>query len=88
MSDSAVSQPGAIRRRILHPATLISFGAAVLLLVALGWGAGVDVSYMVAAVGDANPLLIAAALVAYYVNFPLRGHPMATTHRERAGSDR
>ena len=62
-----------LRRRILHPATLISFGAAVLLLVALGWGAGVDVSSMVAAVGDANLLLVVAALLAYYVNFPLRG---------------
>ena len=71
--EPANSPPRSLRRRILHPATLISFGAAVLLLVALGWGAGVDVSGMVAAVGDANLLLVVAALLAYYVNFPLRG---------------
>ena len=73
MSDSAVTQPGALRHRILHPATLISFGVAVLLLIALARGVNVSFSDMARAIGDANPLLIAAALIAYYVNFPIRG---------------
>ena len=73
MSDSAVTQPGALRRRILHPATLISFGVAVLLLIALARGVNVSFSDMARAIGDANPLLIAAALLTYYVNFPIRG---------------
>lgn len=73
MSDSAVIQPGALRRRILHPATLISFGVAVLLLIALARGVNVSFSDMARAIGGANPLLIAAALLAYYVNFPIRG---------------
>ncbi len=73
MSDSAVIRPGALRRRILHPATLISFGVAVLLLIALARGVNVSFSDMARAIGGANPLLIAAALLAYYVNFPIRG---------------
>ena len=73
MSESRVTQPGALRRRVLHPATLISFGAAVLLLVALIRGADISIGEMVEAAGEANVLLVAAALGSYYVNFPLRG---------------
>ena len=73
MADSAVTQPGALRRRILHPATLIAFGVAVLLLVALVRGVDISFADMARAIGDANPLLIAAAFIAYYVNFPIRG---------------
>ncbi len=73
VSASSVSQVGAIRRRILHPATLISLGIAVLLLIAFARGVDVSFADMARAIGDANPLLIAAAFIAYYVNFPLRG---------------
>ena len=73
MSASTVSQAGAIRRRILHPATLISLGIAVLLLIVLARGVDVSFTGMARAIGDANPLLIAAAFLAYYVNFPMRG---------------
>ncbi len=71
--DNINSRPGALRRRILHPATLISFAVAILLLVALARGVDVSFADMARAIADANPLLIAAALVTYYVNFPLRG---------------
>ena len=71
--DSTISRPGAIRRRILHPATLISLSAGILLLFALARGADVSFANMARAIGNADPLLITAALVAYYVNFPLRG---------------
>ena len=73
MSASTVSQAGAIRRRILHPATLIALGIAVLLLIVLARGVDVSFTDMARAIGDANPLLIAAAFIAYYVNFPIRG---------------
>ncbi len=73
MNDSPAPASGALRRRILHPATLISFGVAVLLLIALARGVNVSFPDMARAIGDANPLLIAAALAAYYVNFPIRG---------------
>ncbi len=73
MNDLAAPASGALRRRILHPATLISFGVAVLLLIALARGVNVSFPDMARAIGDANPLLIAAALAAYYVNFPIRG---------------
>lgn len=73
MNDSAAPASGALRRRILHPATLISFSVAVLLLIALARGVNVSFPDMARAIGDANPLLIAAALIAYYVNFPIRG---------------
>lgn len=73
MSESPVTRPGALRRRILHPATLISFGVAILLLIALARGVNVSFSDMARVIGEANPLLIAAGLGAYYVNFPIRG---------------
>ena len=73
MSASTVSQAGAIRRRILHPATLISLGIAVLLLIVLARGVDVSFTDMARAIGDANLLLIVAAFLAYYVNFPMRG---------------
>lgn len=73
MTDPAVTHPGALRRRILHPATLISFGVAVLLLILLARGADIGFADMAQAIGNANPLLVAAALAAYYVNFPIRG---------------
>ena len=73
MSSSSASQIVGLRRRILHPATLISFTVAVLLLIALARGVDVSFTDMARAIADANPLLIAAGLVAYYVNFPMRG---------------
>ncbi len=73
MSAPSASQIVGLRRRILHPATLISFGVAILLLIALARGVDVSFTDMARAIGDANPLLIAAGLVAYYVNFPMRG---------------
>lgn len=73
MASSSTSQIVGLRRRILHPATLISFAVAVLLLIALARGVDVSFSDMARAIADANPLLIAAGLVAYYVNFPMRG---------------
>lgn len=73
MSSSPASQIVGLRRRIFHPATLISFAVAVLLLIALARGVDISFSDMARAIGNANPLLIAAGLVAYYVNFPMRG---------------
>lgn len=73
MAAPPASQTIGLRRRIFHPATLISFGVAVLLLIALARGVDVSFSDMARAIGNANPLLIAAGLVAYYVNFPMRG---------------
>ena len=73
MFEQHTPRPWALRRRLWHPATLISFGAAVLLLIALLRGAGISVGEMVDAARGANLLLVAAALLAYYVNFPLRG---------------
>ena len=73
MSVSSASQTVGLRRRILHPATLIAFGAAALFLIALAQGVDVSLTNMVRAIGNANPLLIAAGLGIYYVNFVFRG---------------
>ena len=73
MTETDSTTPGVLRRRVLHPATLISLGAAILLLVVLIRGSGISLSEMLGAVREADPLLVLAALLAYYINFPLRG---------------
>lgn len=71
--DTTISQLGVIRRRILHPATLLSFAVAVLLLIALARGTDINISAMAEAIRESNPVLLALAFVVYYLNFPIRG---------------
>ncbi len=71
--DTSESPSQALRRRILHPATLLSFGVAVLLLFALARGTDINVLAMVEAIRGSNPVLLALAFVIYYLNFPIRG---------------
>ncbi len=71
--DMSESPSRALRHRILHPATLLSFGVAVLLLFALARGTDINVSAMAEAIRESNPFLLALAFVVYYLNFPIRG---------------
>ena len=73
LPDTSESPSRALRRRILHPATLLSFGVAVLLLVALAKGTDINVLAMADAIRESNPVLLALAFVIYYLNFPIRG---------------
>ena len=71
--DSTESPSRSLPRRILHPATLLSFGVAILLLLALARGTDINISAMAEAIRGSNPILLVLAFVVYYLNFPIRG---------------
>jgi uncharacterized protein (TIRG00374 family) len=67
-----------LARRLRQPRTIISIAIPLILLVLVFRVAlNVDIGKLVAAVGAANPALLALAFVVYYLGFPLRGYRWA-----------
>ena len=62
-----------LRRRLVHPPTLLSLAVGIAVIVTIAYRAEVDVGTLARTARAANPLLLLSALLAYYANFPLRG---------------
>jgi hypothetical protein len=63
-----------LKRRILNPRTLVSFGIALTLLYFLVTRVNIDLQQVWTNVRQANPSLYLMALVVYYLSFPARGY--------------
>jgi uncharacterized protein (TIRG00374 family) len=64
-----------LSRRLRNPRTVISIVLPLLLLLLIAFNLReLDLSRLVSSILAAQPLLLAAALIVYYLGFPLRGY--------------
>jgi hypothetical protein len=61
-----------LKRRLLSPRTLISFALAIAILVFVFRGLNIDIERTLAHMQQANPWLLLAGFLIFYLTFPLR----------------
>jgi uncharacterized protein (TIRG00374 family) len=72
-SEERVAAEVSLARRVLNVRTIGSLIFAIVLIALLVRAVGANLDETLATIARANPLLLVAAFVAYYLTFPLRG---------------
>jgi uncharacterized protein (TIRG00374 family) len=72
-SEERVAAEVSLARRVLNVRTIGSLIFAIVLIALLVRAVGANLDETLATIARANPLLLVAAFVAYYITFPLRG---------------
>ncbi len=71
-NDEAQATSLSLSRRFFRPETFVSFAFAFALLLFLVTRVNVDIQGTVAIIRNTDPILYVAALIVYYVSFPIR----------------